>query len=1092
MNVYSKVARSVTGIGLVLSIFVCTGATIGVIFHSTSSAQNIGAQSATEGRPQLSAAPQPEAFVLREEQGEVSCRRATPEEARAMVERDSDQRLQEIAPPSETLQPPAGLKIILRGTTQLDGFPAAKNAFLKAAQTWEALIRNPITIVIDVDYGPAVFGQPFEPGTVGSTMVQFVGGPNAYPVVRASLLARASSAEEAALYNLLPNATLPTDLGSTAVMLAPSPLFRAMGLLNPVADPDGERAQFGPPSSIGFNSAVNFDFDPANGIDAGKIDFDGVAFHEIGHAMGFSSAVGFKEADPDSPLLATLWDLFRFRPGVANATFGTAQRILSSGGNQIFFDGNPELALSTSRPDGMGGDMRQASHWKDDTLSGVYIGVMDPHIRTGDRNLTTTGDLRALDAMGYQLRTSVTQQTAELKTDDGTVEGGIRNDGLIVVNRLTPPSYPATLQTIRIQFRTFSGQPDPTGKPISLVYFTDATGVGSPPAGAQLTRVATTVPGTSATNFFDFAVTNGPTINAGDFYVGFAAPTPNQGVGFPLDTNSTLQARTFLSLNDGTSFLPAGPPQGTTSANAMIRAVVSGTTSTPTIEVAPASLDYGNINVNATADRLLTIRNTGAAILNVTGITRSNPRFSVVAVSNSFVIAPGGQEAVTVRFSPNAPGAQTGALAIASNDPARATVAVQLSGTGGGIVATRTVRTGAAAGSPGGTVAVPIELISQGDENTVGFSLTFDQGVLSNPQAALGTDAAGGNLLTNNAQAAQGRFGVGVGLGAGQRFNAGTRQLAVITFTIAAGAMVPSTLLGFGDQPIAREVVNVNATPLVTVFTGGPVTIAQGFEADVSPRPSGNGSVTVADWVQVGRFVAGLDTSAAGGEFQRADCAPRDSKGNGSLSVADWVQAGRYAAGLDALVGAGGPAGPALAGMRNCETCQAFSIRDPFRLADLVESPASVIRAAPAEFKRGRMGSIVLELDAQGSENALGFTLEFDPAALRFVSARLGEDAAGTALQLNANQAANGRVGIALALPAGQSLASGTRKILTLTFIALVREGGDSTAIRFGDELVGRGVADANAGALRTRFVDGSITFTGARGDRRSFGVRRS
>ncbi|HND20240.1 MAG TPA: hypothetical protein PLB18_12755, partial [Acidobacteriota bacterium] len=34
----------------------------------------------------------------------------------------------------------------------------------------------------------------------------------------------------------------------------------------------------------------------------------------------------------------------------------------------------------------------------------------------------------------------------ELKTDDGTVESGVVMDDLIVVNRLTPVSYPATLQ----------------------------------------------------------------------------------------------------------------------------------------------------------------------------------------------------------------------------------------------------------------------------------------------------------------------------------------------------------------------------------------------------------------------------------------------------------------------------------------------------------------------------------------------------------------------------------------------------------------------------------------------------------------------
>jgi len=53
-----------------------------------------------------------------------------------------------------------------------------------------------------------------------------------------------------------------------------------------------------------------------------------------------------------------------------------------------------------------------------------------------------------------------------------------------------------------------------------------------------------------------------------------------------------------------------------------------------------------------------------------------------------------------------------------------------------------------------------------------------------------------------------------------------------------------------------------------------------------------------------------LDTPANGGEFQRADCAPRATLGNGLITVSDYVQAGRYAAGLDDLVPAGGPTAP--------------------------------------------------------------------------------------------------------------------------------------------------------------------------------------
>src|SRR5688572_17197980 len=44
-----------------------------------------------------------------------------------------------------------GLDIILRGTAQLDAQPAAKAAFERAAEIWEARIANPLTVYVDVD-----------------------------------------------------------------------------------------------------------------------------------------------------------------------------------------------------------------------------------------------------------------------------------------------------------------------------------------------------------------------------------------------------------------------------------------------------------------------------------------------------------------------------------------------------------------------------------------------------------------------------------------------------------------------------------------------------------------------------------------------------------------------------------------------------------------------------------------------------------------------------------------------------------------------------------------------------------------------------
>jgi len=89
-----------------------------------------------------------------------------------------------------------------------------------------------------------------------------------------------------------------------------------------------------------------------------------------------------------------------------------------------------------------------------------------------------------------------------------------------------------------------------------------------------------------------------------------------------------------------------------------------------------------------------------------------------------------------------------------------------------------------------------------------------------------------------------------------------------------------------------------------------PPAAPSGHECDVTPRLAINGGVSIADWVQMGRFVSGFDIPD-GGEFQRADSAPRATRGDGLITIADWVQCGRYASGLDPLTPAGGPTEPA-------------------------------------------------------------------------------------------------------------------------------------------------------------------------------------
>ncbi len=356
-----------------------------------------------------------DAYVISEANGQSVCREATSADLSRMQEQPARQpELHVIYGGSEDVnrlqQVQLGLRVTLRATAQLDGFPEARAAFIRAAQNWESRILSPITIIIDVDYGTTFFGQAYTSANIiGQATSARVGGPTFYNTFRQALINGASSSAEAALLAALPAGQLPTDQGALTAVFTNVPVLRALGLIPATANPDTEPSPFNNVPRIGFNSRFAFDFDPTDGIALNRVDFDGVATHEIGHVLGFSSAVGEKELDSTVPASLTLLDFFRFRPGVTLNTFPTADRVLASGGAHVFFAGGAELGFSTGKPDGTGGDGEQASHWKDNDVTGVYVGVMDPTAARGFREEITANDLLAFDTIGYRVRSAQQQ-----------------------------------------------------------------------------------------------------------------------------------------------------------------------------------------------------------------------------------------------------------------------------------------------------------------------------------------------------------------------------------------------------------------------------------------------------------------------------------------------------------------------------------------------------------------------------------------------------------------------------------------------------------------------------------------------------------
>ena len=99
------------------------------------------------------------------------------------------------------------------------------------------------------------------------------------------------------------------------------------------------------------------------------------------------------------------------------------------------------------------------------------------------------------------------------------------------------------------------------------------------------------------------------------------------------------------------------------------------------IAVGPLALDFGSVNLGSSKTLSTTVSNNGDAACEVTLVRTGSSDFAITSATG-FSVAGGGSANVSVSYTPGQVGADTGIVAVNSNDPDTGAVNVDLGGNG--------------------------------------------------------------------------------------------------------------------------------------------------------------------------------------------------------------------------------------------------------------------------------------------------------------------------------------------------------------------------------------------------------------------------
>ena len=286
---------------------------------------------------------------------------------------------------------------------------------------------------------------------------------------------------------------------------------------------------------------------------------------------------------------------------------------------------------------------------------------------------------------------------------------------------------------------------------------------------------------------------------------------------------------------------------------------------TKTLSVSPDVLyDFGNVVLNSTADEIFTVLNNGTASLSISALSLSGINADqyviIYPVIPSFILSPGENQKITVRFRPTVTGAKTTNLVVTNNsDNASPSKQITLNGTGTAVpvIIPPLISTGAVSGVTSSSAIGGGDVSSDGGGIVTAKGLCWGTTVNPTISDSKTSEGSGLGVFTSNL----------TGLSAGTTYH--VRSYATNSAGTSYGADVQFTTLAFA----VISTVQVSSITTATAVSGGNVTsdggatvTARGVCWSSVPNPTISDAKT-SDGSGLGVFASNITGLSAGTSY---------------------------------------------------------------------------------------------------------------------------------------------------------------------------------------------------------------------------------